>query len=212
MDHEFLLVAACALAGTAASALAWKASTEWIAAWSPGSRTSSWAALATLAGFGAAVGALAGWRHDGDMPALAPLAACGPVLLFLLATDFRVRRIPSAGAALLAIAGLAVAPLAGSDAWREQIGGSFLGLAAAGMLWAAGRIFGRRSEVAFGGGDVLLAAGIGAAVGFSRTFAVLLAGATCAAISAMAAIARGEQGPLPWGAFLCAAAVIALAW
>jgi prepilin signal peptidase PulO-like enzyme (type II secretory pathway) len=207
-----LLAILGALAGGFLGLIAVRLSDHWVARWYSGEEADSSEFRWRVVAVGVAAGALGGWRLGGDPVRMLTLAACGAALLFLLATDLRVMRIPAVGAAALAMAGLAVAAFAGYGGWQERIAGGAVGSAAAGMLWAVGRIISRRGQVAFGPGDVLLACGVGLAVGISRVLPVLLLGAAGAAIAAIVMIARGRIGPLPWGAWVCAAALVGLAW
>ncbi|MFM9107743.1 MAG: prepilin peptidase [Chloroflexota bacterium] len=212
MDIPLGLAAALAAGcGAAAGSAAWLALIRWVAAFHPGEAAPPGRWPLGLAAAGAALGLCGALRNPGDPAALLALGLCGPVLLFLLAADLRVRRVPVAGAAALALAGLAAAPARGGAGLTEALAGAFAGFAAAGALWAAGRVVARRGG-AFGAGDVLLAAGAGLALGWPVIVTALFAGSLAAAAAAAVMAARGGGGGvLPWGAFLCGATLLALA-
>ncbi|MGI9255254.1 MAG: prepilin peptidase [Thermomicrobiales bacterium] len=201
-----------ALIGGAAGLLAWLMSGWWITRWSAAVTGDSKRMSIAAALTGAGLGLLGAVRHGGDAASSMSLGLCGPFLLFLLATDARVRRVPVAGAALLAVAGLAAATFGGPERQMLAFAGALAGFLAAGALWTVGKVLARRGEVAFGPGDVLMAVGIGLAVGWPTVLLVLFWGAVAAAVVAVGVILIGKsREPLPWGAFICGAALIALA-
>ena len=163
--------------------------------------------LAELAGFGAAMLAVAASHSLPDLLMLAAILWC---LLGLALTDLSCFRLPDTLTLPLFVAALG---LAWADPARAVENAALSGLLGAAILYAIrwGYQY-LRGQEGLGLGDVKLAAGIGAIVGASALPWVGLV----AAGSALAAVALGLFGPagrktaLPFGTFLCLGTVFVI--
>lgn len=160
---------------------------------------------------GAALVAIAAQRSGRNVSVVATVAILAAPLLITLLTDlsarlvFPVVLVPG----LLAALGIAAAtpegvlPAFASGAIASAI--TTLIVVLARWLWSSG-------EAPLGSGDILITAAIGAAIGPEHTPRVLFAGMVLAALAAGALVftrRAARHDTLPYGAFLCAAA---LAW
>ncbi|HZU05019.1 MAG TPA: A24 family peptidase [Chloroflexota bacterium] len=150
------------------------------------------------------------WRF-GPSPKGLIYATYALILLTMLVIDYRHRWVYPALCGPGTALGMALAPVATGSA-----GSGVLGALAAGgvglFFYELGRL-GYRGQEPLGRGDVLLAAQIGALVGWERVGAALLTGALLmAAVAAVLLVTRRRRAGdyLPYGAGLCAGALVAL--
>jgi prepilin signal peptidase PulO-like enzyme (type II secretory pathway) len=174
-------------------------------------------ALALLAGCsGGGLLAVSAVGSGGDAVTVAVDAILATPILTTLLIDIRARLVfptvllPGLIAALIFSAtGLLDVPLQ-----ESAIGGAGAAAATA-LLFALARwIWAGREESPLGSGDILIAATIGVMLGQDQTPTVLLAGMMLGAVAAGLLLlthrARWED-PIPYGAFLCGSALVALA-
>ena len=165
---------------------------------------------------GAVVLALSAVRSRGDAATVAVVAILAIPLLITLLTDvlarlvFPVVILPGLlGALALAAVGLLGVPLPAA-----LISGGGAALVAALLVAASHRIWSGGEEPPLGSGEILIAATIGAMLGPDQTPAVLfvgvMLGAVMAALLLLTRRAR-QQDLIPYGAFLCGSALVALA-
>jgi leader peptidase (prepilin peptidase)/N-methyltransferase len=184
-----------------------------------GARISTWAekAVLLLAGAcGAVVLALSAVRSGGDAATVAVVAILAIPLLVTLLTDvlarlvFPVVILPG----LLAALALAAVGLLGVPLPAVLISGGGAALIAALLVAASRRIWSGGVEPPLGSGEIFIAATIGAMLGPDETPAVLFAGMVLGAVTAglllLTRRARRED-LIPYGAFLCGSALVALA-
>ena len=181
-----------------------------------GSTRAEKAVLLLAGACGAVVLALSAVRSGGDATTVAVVAILAIPLLITLLTDvlarlvFPVVILPGLLAALtLAAVGLLGVPLQGA-----LISGGGAALIAALLVTAARRIWSGGEEPPLGNGEILIAATIGAMLGPDETPAVLFAGMMLGAVmAALLLLTRraGQQDLIPYGAFLCGSALVALA-
>jgi prepilin signal peptidase PulO-like enzyme (type II secretory pathway) len=169
-------------------------------------------AVLLLAGAsGTVVLALSAVRSGGDAATVGVVAILMTPLLITLLTDvlarlvFPIVMLPGLLAALaLAAVGLLGVPLPAA----LISGGGAAFVAASRRIWSGGE------EPALGSGEILIAATIGAMLGPDETPAVLFAGVMLGAVMAGLLLLTGrarQQDPMPYGAFLCGCALVALA-
>lgn len=130
-------------------------------------------------------------------------------LLVAAATDLEGRLIPNEITLFLIVMGGIFSPwnplLAGGAPWRAAQ--SLLGIVwGGGLLWATGLI-GQRiwKKEAMGGGDVKLAAGLGAFLGWKGAATAIVLASVCGALWGLAQMTRGKlrRGDyIPFGPFL----------
>ena len=174
-------------------------------------------ALLLLSGAcGGGVLGLTAARSEGDAGTVAVVALLATPLLITILTDILARLIFPVvilPGSLVALAVAAVGPHSVSlSAALISAGGAALIaavlVAASRWLWSGGE------EPPLGSGEILIAATIGAMLGPDETPAVLFAamvlGAAVAGLLLLTRRARGED-PIPYGAFLCGSALVALA-
>jgi leader peptidase (prepilin peptidase) / N-methyltransferase len=210
-----LTIAVSAIIGFLLGGASWVAAEKLTAA--PRRSTRAERAVLLLAGAsGAFVLALSAVRSGGDTATVAVVAILAVPLLVTLLTDvlarlvFPVVILPGLlGALALAAVGLLGVPLPAS-----LITGGGAALIAALLVTAARRIWSGSEEPPLGSGEILIAATIGAILGPDKTPAVLFAGMMLGAVMAVLLLltrrAR-QQDLIPYGAFLCASALVALA-
>jgi len=106
-------------------------------------------------------------------------------------------------------AGLLFSFLPGGD-WKGSLTGALLG---GGILYATAFLYEKiRGAEGMGGGDIKLLAMIGAFIGWRGTLATIFFGALLGAIGGMLAMRKGGDGlktAIPFGPYLCAAALVA---
>lgn len=106
-------------------------------------------------------------------------------------------------------AGLLLSFLPGGD-WKGSAAGALLG---GGILYATAFLYEKiRGAEGMGGGDVKLLAMIGAFLGWRGALAALFFGALFGAVGGILAMRRGGEGlktAIPFGPYLCAAALVA---
>ena len=181
-----------------------------------GSTRAEKAVLLLAGACGAVVLALSAVRSGGDATTVAVVAILAIPLLITLLTDvlarlvFPVVILPGLlGALALAAVGLLGVPLPAA-----LISGGGAALVAALLVAASHRIWSGGEEPPLGSGEILIAATIGAMLGPDQTPAVLfvgvMLGAVMAALLLLTRRAR-QQDLIPYGAFLCGSALVALA-
>jgi prepilin signal peptidase PulO-like enzyme (type II secretory pathway) len=143
-----------------------------------------------------------------------PLVAYGAISLALtlvLFVDLRTRLVYIAVAYPGIVLGIILSPVGGGGAIWDGLASAALGATAFGALYGIGRIL-YRGATPLAGGDVIVAALAGAAVGLPHLFTALVLGTLLNGVLAVAtAIRRGSlQGYLPYGPGLCLGALIAL--
>ncbi len=147
-----------------------------------------------------------------------PRLACAVVLVACLAVlsaiDLRTRRLPDRIVLPLLWAGLLVNAATGAFASPAQaIEGAAAGYAALWLLAAAYQL--RRSVTAFGGGDLKLAAAIGAWLGIQAVPAALLVAFLSGTCAVLPGLLRGRvalRQRVPFGPALALGAGAVLAW
>ena len=106
-------------------------------------------------------------------------------------------------------AGLLLSFLPGGD-WKGSVAGAVLG---GGILYATAFLYEKvRGAEGMGGGDIKLLAMIGAFLGWRGALAALFFGALLGAAGGMLAMRRGGEGlktAIPFGPYLCVAAMVA---
>jgi prepilin signal peptidase PulO-like enzyme (type II secretory pathway) len=173
-------------------------------------------AVLLLAGAsGTVVLALSAVRSGGDAATVGVVAILMTPLLITLLTDvlarlvFPIVMLPG----LLAALALAAVGLLGVPLPAALISGGGAALIAALLVAASRRIWSGGEEPVLGSGEILIAATIGAMLGPDETPAVLfgvMLGAVTAGLLLLTRHARQED-PMPYGAFLCGCALVALA-
>ena len=166
------------------------------------------------AALGGGVLGLAAVRAGDDLTAIARVAILAIPMLITLATDVLDRLVFPAvllPGLLMALGVAATGPLGLHAAIIASAGAA----GAAALLVALSRlVWSGSAETPLGSGEILIAATAGAMLGPERTPAVLFAGMVLGAIAAGLLLvtrrARREE-TLPYGAFLCLAALGALA-
>ncbi|MDD5761307.1 MAG: prepilin peptidase [bacterium] len=163
-------------------------------------------------------------------PAVEALTAAGFVAIFLLGShgfpllrdllffsllvpiafiDIDHRIIPDELSLGGLAAGLFLSFLPGGD-WKGSVAGAVLG---GGILYATAFLYEKiRGAEGMGGGDIKLLAMIGAFVGWRGTLVTIFFGALLGAVGGMLAMRKGGEGlktAVPFGPYLCAAALMA---
>jgi prepilin signal peptidase PulO-like enzyme (type II secretory pathway) len=209
-----LTIAVSAIIGFLLGGASW-VTAEKLTAVARGSRRAEWAILLLAGACGTVVLALSAIRSGGDAATVAVVAILAMPLLVTLLTDilahlvFPVVILPGLLAALaLAAVGLLSVPLPAA-----LISGGGTALIAALLVAASRRIWSGGEEPPLGSGEILIAATIGAMLGPDETPAVLFAGMMLGAVTAglllLTRRAR-QQDLIPYGAFLCGSALVAL--
>lgn len=150
-------------------------------------------------------------RLLGLTPALPIVLIWGYLLVALLWIDLDFQLLPDA----LTLPGTVLGVAAGFmlHGGRETILGMALG---SGMLWGIGELYYRVRKIeGMGGGDVKLAAMFGALLGAPGAVLTLMLASLVGALWGGVLIARGRgdgKTALPFGTFLCPAAMIAFLW
>jgi leader peptidase (prepilin peptidase)/N-methyltransferase len=171
--------------------------------------------LLLLAGVsGGGVLAVTAVRSGGDTAPVAIVALLAISLLITLLTDILARLIFPAVLLPGVLVALVVAAAGPQGVVSALISGGGA-VAVTAVLVAASRwIWSGGEEPPLGSGEILIAATIGAMLGPVETPAVLFAGmvlgAAAAGLLLLTRRARRED-PIPYGAFLCGAALVALA-
>jgi len=159
--------------------------------------------------------ALSAVRSGGDAATVGVVAILMTPLLITLLTDVLARLVFPVVllAGLLGALALAAVGLLGVPLPAALISGGGAALIAALLVAASRRIWSGGEEPALGSGEILIAATIGAMLGPDETPAVLFAGVMLGAVTAglllLTRRAR-QQDPMPYGAFLCGCALVAL--
>jgi prepilin signal peptidase PulO-like enzyme (type II secretory pathway) len=174
-------------------------------------------ALLLLSGvFGGGVLAVSAFRSGGDATQVVVAALLAIPLLITLLTDILARLIFPAvllPGLLVALAIAAAGPLYMPLQAVLISGGGAAGVTA--VFVALSRwIWSGSHEPPLGSGEILIAATIGAMLGPDETPAVLFAGVMLAAVAAGLLLLTGRvrrEDALPYGAFLCGSALVALA-
>jgi prepilin signal peptidase PulO-like enzyme (type II secretory pathway) len=165
---------------------------------------------------GAVVLAISAIRSGGNAATVGVVAILMTPLLITLLTDvlarlvFPVVILPG----LLAALAIAAVGLLGVPLPAALISGGGAALLAALIVAASRRIWSGCEEPPLGSGEILIAATIGAMLGPDETPAVLFAGVMLGAVTAglLLLTRRARQEDLiPYGAFLCGSALVALA-
>jgi leader peptidase (prepilin peptidase)/N-methyltransferase len=166
--------------------------------------------------FGAGVLALSTFRSGGNLTQVAVVALLAIPLLVTLLTDvldrliFPVVLVPGLLVALaLAAAGSLSFPLPAA-----LISGGGAAFVTALLVALSGWVWSGSDEPALGSGEILIAGTIGAMLGPDETLRVLFAGVLLAAVAGgLLLLTRRahRHDVLPYGAFLCGAALVALA-
>lgn len=150
------------------------------------------------------------WRY-GLSPALLACSVFTAILLLVLVIDLRHRWVYGIVCYPGALLGIVLSPLAGPG-----FGGALLGALAGGglffVLYWLGRLLYRGQEP-MGSGDVTIATMIGAMVGLQRVLPALFLGGVLVAVVSVALLALRRAGTrtfLPYGAGLCAGAILVL--
>jgi prepilin signal peptidase PulO-like enzyme (type II secretory pathway) len=166
--------------------------------------------------FGAGVLALSTFRSGGNLTQVAVVALLAIPLLVTLLTDvldrliFPVVLVPGLLVALaLAAAGSLSFPLPAA-----LISGGGAAFVTALLVALSGWVWSGSDEPALGSGEILIAGTIGAMLGPDETLRVLFAGVLLAAVAGgLLLLTRRahRHDVLPYGAFLCCAALVALA-
>lgn len=153
-------------------------------------------------------------RLEAEPIRLGSALACGGVLLAIAVIDVRTRLIPDALPAIGGAIGLAFAGATGMERLVGHLGGALVaGLVFAALWFLARRLVGSDDAVPLGEGDILLAAAIGAMVGFPSVFQALFLGVVFGGFGSAIGLAlrRWNRGDaIPYGPFLCAGASLVL--
>jgi leader peptidase (prepilin peptidase)/N-methyltransferase len=149
-------------------------------------------------------------RRVADPVVLVPQAAFLLALLAVAWIDFDTRTIPD----VVTIPGVGLG-LAASLFGPPGIGAAILGAVAGGVsLWAVGSLYERATGVpGMGGGDVKLAAMMGAFLGAAGVFGAIFLASLAGSIFGALLIARGrgnKRTAIPFGTFLAPAAMALL--
>jgi leader peptidase (prepilin peptidase)/N-methyltransferase len=151
------------------------------------------------------------WTRVGPTPAFPLLALWGFLLVALFWIDLDFQLLPDALTFPGVLIGIAAA-LVGPGA-RHALLGVVVG---SGLLWLVGELYFRVRKIeGMGGGDVKLAAMFGAVLGPAGTLLAILLASLIGAVCGGILIARGQgtgRTALPFGAFLCPAAMVACLW
>jgi leader peptidase (prepilin peptidase)/N-methyltransferase len=162
---------------------------------------------------------IAGWRSGFELPSLIPGLLLLSGLLIAAFTDLDCRLIPNEITLTLMIGGSVLSfwnPLLG-EAGFGRIANSMGGLAwGGGLLWGAG-VLGRRlwKKDAMGGGDIKLAAGMGAFLGWKGTAIAMVAASFLGAIYGISLILAGKikrRDYIPFGPFLSLGGIVVWLW
>jgi leader peptidase (prepilin peptidase)/N-methyltransferase len=183
-------------------------------------RLGKWDARALLpvsAFAGAVLLMVSALRSEGDPMRIAVVAILAAPILTTLLTDLLARLVypvvllPGLLAALaLAAAGAPVLPALPAALATGVIAGGIAALFAAFARWR----WPEAEETPLGSGDALIAATAGAMLGPERAPAALFAGMALGAVAAALLLVTHRadpEDPIPYGAFLCAATLAALA-
>jgi len=167
-------------------------------------------------------GLLAGWLKFGLSPDFLFFLVFFFILLIIAGIDFYHQIIPDKLSLPLIAVGLlyGLLPITDYPRLRRGFGGQGLPitsclaglLAGAGFLWLAA-VLGKKiyKKEAMGGGDVKLAAGIGACLGWEKIFWVIMLAAGIGALSGLLLIIlkkKTRTDPIPFGPFLAAGAIL----
>ena len=150
------------------------------------------------------------FRHTDLVPSFPLIALWGYLLVALTVIDYRHQLLPDALTFPGLLLGIAAALAGGHSGWYAIQGI----VAGAGFLWllAAGYELVRKIE-GMGGGDIKLAAMIGAVLGWRLTFLTLLLAALAGTLWGLVLILRKKgdrQTPLPFGTLLASSAMATL--
>lgn len=165
--------------------------------------------------------AVALWRHGESDPIWAALSiAVAGVFLAITMIDWDTFLIPDELSLGLLIAGLPaslVNPFFAGWAWYGRLGWSVLGAAAGLAISWATAVFGEKlfRKEALGGGDIKLLAAVGAWTGALGAFDCLIVASFLGSVYGVALMLRGKlkrSDPIPFGPFLCAAALFNFFW
>lgn len=157
--------------------------------------------------------AVAAQRSGGRVSVVVSVAILAAPLLITLLTDaqsrlvFPVVLIPG----LLAALGIAATK---PDGVLPALVSGAVAAAITTLIVVLSRWIWSSEEPPLGSGDILITTAIGAALGPEDTLRVLFAGMVFAAVAAAALLLTrraGRHGVIPYGAFLCAAALVGLA-
>jgi len=132
-------------------------------------------------------------------------------LLVVTFVDLDLRLIPDRITLPGLVAGLVLAPALGLTGIWESLGGALVGGAALYLIGIAGSAIFKQESM--GGGDVKLAAMVGAVLGWGAMPVFLFASFLLGAIGGVVALASGRAGSdhtIPFGPFLAAGALTAL--
>jgi prepilin signal peptidase PulO-like enzyme (type II secretory pathway) len=156
---------------------------------------------------------IAAQRSGGNVSVVVTVAILAAPLLITLLTDFRSRLVFPAVLIPGGLAALGIAATSPEGAQPALVSG---GVAAAvtALLVVLSRWVWSSGETPLGSGDIFITAMIGAALGPEGAARALFAGMMFAAVAAGALLLtrRAERhGVIPYGAFLCAAALVGLA-
>ncbi|MBI4668375.1 MAG: prepilin peptidase [Elusimicrobia bacterium] len=140
------------------------------------------------------------------------------IILSVAMIDFKTYTIPDILSLGLTAAMILFAPfnlMLGPSTWALRIRHSILGAAVLGGLYYIFAFLGEKiyKQEAIGGGDVKLAAAIGAAFGWRSFFPIVILSSSLGVIYALPLLIKkrlGRKDPIPYGPFLGAAAVIYL--
>jgi prepilin signal peptidase PulO-like enzyme (type II secretory pathway) len=165
---------------------------------------------------GAVVLALSAVRSVSNAATVGVVAILMTPLLITLLTDVLARLVFPVVIVPGLLAGLALAAVGpqGVPLPAALISGGGAALIAALLVAASRRIWSGGEEPALGSGEILIAATIGAMLGPDETPTVLFAGVMLGAVMAGLLLLTGrarQQDPMPYGAFLCGCALVALA-
>ena len=165
------------------------------------------------AALGAGVLGLAALRAGDDLADVWRVALLMTPLLITLVTDILARLVfPAVLAAgvVVALAGAAAEP----SQFAAALGGGLAAGAVAALLVALARwVWHMSDETPLGSGEILIAATIGVLLGPQRTAPALFAGMLLAALAAALLLLTRRarrDATVPYGAFLCLAAMIGL--
>ena len=164
-------------------------------------------------GCGTGILAVSAVRSGGDVRTIVTVAVLAVPLLITLFTDLRARLVFPAVLGPAIVVALAIAAT-GPEGMLPALGSGAGAASVTALLVVLSRRIWSGGEPPLGSGDILITAAIGVTLGPDDTPRVLFTGMILAAVAAALLLLMGRarrDDLIPYGAFLCGSALIALA-
>lgn len=165
-------------------------------------------------GLTGALFAIAAHRSGNDLRGLATVAILTAPLVVTVLTDLLARLVFPAVLASGLVAALAVAAVGPLGLEASVISGAVAAAVATLLVVVSRRLWPHSAETPLGSGEILIAATAGAMLGPAQTPSVLFVSMVLAAAVAGILLRTGSgrrDDPIPYGACLCACALVAVA-